>query len=51
MKNHRVEWGKMGQQGKMGHFTKVVFFAKIKLDEEFLHLISKVECIMFLQDE
>ena len=26
----RVEWGKVGQQGKVGHFTKHQFYKKVK---------------------
>ena len=26
----RVEWGKVGQQGKVGHFTKHRFYKKVK---------------------
>ena len=30
---YRVEWGKMGQRGKMGHFTFFLNFAKICWNE------------------
>ena len=30
MKASRVEWGKVGQQGKVGHFTNGYLFVKIQ---------------------